>query len=65
MVKDNSDLHEPSESFSYLNPRLGADLDINDTHNKLQEKNLKNHLTKGANFFCILFKKFNTCKKKI
>ena len=31
IVRDNSDLHDPSTSFSYLNPRLGAYLDINDT----------------------------------
>ena len=36
MVKDNIDLHEPSTSSFYLNPRLDADLDINDTENEAE-----------------------------
>ena len=65
IVKDNSYLHEPSTSSFYLNPRLGADLGINNTDNEPELECFEEPPRIMGKKFFILLKKFDTCKKKV
>ena len=59
IVIDNSDLHDRSTSFSYLNPRLGADLDINNTENEPELEDLEvQPRLRGKNLEYIQFKEY-------
>ena len=55
MVKDNRDLIEPSTSSSYLNQRLGADMEINGIDNQPELEEFEEPPRKrGKNCFILL-----------